>query len=97
MNARTQISIDHEMRRRAQAKAAEPGLSFAEYVRRLIARNIGPAKAKPAVSIIFNLVDEGEPTDIGRDKHKMIGEAVCDDYLRKAAPSAGASREPARP
>jgi hypothetical protein len=28
------------------------------------------------VSVIFDLVVEGEPTDISRDKDKMIGDAI---------------------
>ena len=35
------------------------------------------------ISIIFDLGASGEPTDIARDKDKMIGEAVWDEYLRK--------------
>lgn len=83
MHARTQITLDRETQRRAQAKAAELGISFAEYVRRLVADDLGAPKQKPDISIIFNLVDEGPPTNIARDKHKMIGEAVWQDYLRK--------------
>jgi hypothetical protein len=83
MNARTQITLDPETQRRAQSKAAELGISFAEYVRRLIATDLGEPEQKADVSIIFNLVDDGPPTDIARDKDKMIGEAVWSDYLRK--------------
>ncbi len=66
------------MQRRAQAKAAEFGISFAEYMRRLVAQD-----PKADISIMFDLIDEGPPTDIARDKDKMIGEAVWDNYLRK--------------
>jgi hypothetical protein len=83
MNARTQITMDPEMQRRAQAKAAELGISFAEYVRRLVASDLGAAKPKADVSIIFDLVTEGEPTDIARDKDKLIGEAVWQEYLEE--------------
>jgi hypothetical protein len=83
MNARTQITLDPETQRRAQSKAAELGISFAEYVRRLIATDLGELEQKADVSIIFNLIDDGPPTDIARDKDKMIGEAVWSDYLRK--------------
>jgi hypothetical protein len=34
-------------------------------------------------SVVFDLVDEGPPTDIARDKDKMIGQAVWDNYLQK--------------
>src|SRR5207237_1005918 len=93
MNARTQITMDPEMQRRAQAKAAELGISFAEYVRRLVADDIGERKPKADISIMFDLIDEGPPTDIARDKDKMIGEAVWQDYLRKTGRK---RRRPAR-
>jgi hypothetical protein len=83
MNARTQITLDPETQRRAQAKAAELGISFAEYIRRLVAGDLGEArKAKPNISIMFDLVDEGPPTNIARDKDKLVGEAVWNEYLR---------------
>jgi hypothetical protein len=86
MNARTQITMDPELQRRAQAKAAELGISFAEYIRRLVTGDLGETKPKADISILFDLVDEGPPTDIARNKDKMIGEAVWQDYLRKTSP-----------
>jgi hypothetical protein len=83
MNARTQITIDPEMQRRAHAKAAALGISFAEYVRRLLAQDLGDAKRKVDVSLIFDLVDEGPPTNIARDKDEMVGEAVWKEHQRK--------------
>jgi hypothetical protein len=83
MNARTQITMDSELQRRAQAKASELGISFAEYVRRLVAEDLGEQRPKADISGIFDLVDEGPATNIARDKDKMIGEAVWQDYLRK--------------
>src|SRR5687767_11152635 len=83
MNARTQITMDPDTQRRAQAKAAELGISFAEYVRRLVSADLGEAKRKVDVSILFDLVDEGPRTDIARDKDRMLGEAVWKEQLRK--------------
>jgi hypothetical protein len=82
MNVRTQITLDPELQRRAQAKAAELGISFAEYMRRLVAQDLGAPKPKVDISILFDLIDEGPPTDIARDKDKMIGEALWEEYLR---------------
>ena len=83
MNARTQITMDPELQRRAQAKAAELGISFAEYVRRLVAGDLGePKRSKPDISTLFDLGASGEPTDIARNKDKMIGQAVWQEYLR---------------
>jgi hypothetical protein len=83
MNARTQITMDPVLQRRAQAKAAELGISFAEYIRRLVAGDLGGTTHKPDISSLFNLIDEGPATNIARDKDKMLGEAVWTEHLRK--------------
>jgi hypothetical protein len=75
--------MDPEMQRRAHAKAAELGISFAEYIRRLVTADLGEPKRKADVSVLFDLVTDGPPTDIARDKDKMLGEAVWKEYLRK--------------
>jgi hypothetical protein len=82
MNARTQITMNPAMQRRAHAKAAELGISFAEYVRRLVANDLGEPKPKADISMVFDLGASEEPTDIARDKDKMIGRAVWEEYLR---------------
>ena len=75
--------MDPEMQRRAQAKAAELGISFAEYVRRVIAQDLGEARPRADISMIFDLGASEEPTDIARDKDKLLGEAVWKEYVRK--------------
>jgi hypothetical protein len=92
MNARTQITMDPEMQRRAQAKAAELGISFAEYVRRVIARDLGEPKPKGDISILFDLGASGEPTNIARDKDRLLGEAVWQEHLRKIGGLGGQRR-----
>jgi hypothetical protein len=89
MNARTQITMDPQLQRRAQAKAADLGISFAEYIRRLVAGDLGEPRPKADISVVFDLGASGEPTDIARDKDKMIGEAVWEDYLRKTGRKPG--------
>jgi hypothetical protein len=75
------------VRQRAYARAADLGISFAEYVRRLVMNDLAeqrPARAdRPDISCMFDLVQDGPPTNIARDKHRMIGEAVWNNYLRK--------------
>ena len=83
MNARTQITIDAELQRRAQARAAELGISFAEYVRRVLASDLGEPKPKADISALFDLGASAEPTDIARDKHKMLNEAASEEYARE--------------
>lgn len=44
--------------------------------------DLGEVKPKKAdISIVFDLIDEGPPIDIAREKDKMVGEAVWDEYL----------------
>jgi hypothetical protein len=84
MNARTQITMDPELQRRAQAKAAELGISFAEYIRRLVAGDLDAKKqAKPDISIMFDLGATRQPTNIAHDKDKMIGQALWEEHLRE--------------
>jgi hypothetical protein len=85
MNARTQINLDPEMQRRAHEKAAELGISFAEYVRRVIANDLGEPRPKVDISVLFDLGASDEPTNIARDKDKMIGESLWKEYQRKVA------------
>jgi hypothetical protein len=75
--------MDPELRRRAQRRAGELGISFAEYLCRLITNDLGGPAPKADVSMVFDLIDEGPATDIARDKDKMIGEAVRHSYLGK--------------
>jgi len=73
------------MQRRAHAKAAALGISFAEYVRRLLAQDLDEAKRKVDVSLVFDLADEGPRTNIARDKDKMVGEAAWREHQRKSS------------
>jgi len=74
MMSRTQIVLDPEMHRRARQRASDQGISLAEYVRRLVARDLGsnPTKVDPAC--IFDLGSSGG-SDIAKDKSAMIAEA----------------------
>jgi hypothetical protein len=85
MKVRQQISMPPHLKRRAQSKAARQGISLAEYVRRVIAQDLGPPKPKRKadISIIFDLARDGPRTNIARDKDKMLGEAVWQEHLRK--------------
>jgi hypothetical protein len=91
-----QITLDPEAQRRARAKAAELGISVAEYVRRLVASDLGESRPTADISILFDLVDEGVPTDIARDKDKLIGEAVSKEHARKVGKPSRSRRIGAR-
>jgi hypothetical protein len=76
MMARVQIALPPEDHRRARRRAGELGISVAEYVRRLVARDLGDARRQGDATGLFDLGTSGE-TDIGRDKDRLIGEAVA--------------------
>ena len=75
--------MDPHLQRRAHAKASALGISFAEYVRRLVKSDLGEPRRKVDISVLFDLGASAEPTNVGRDKDKMLGEAVWERYQRK--------------
>ena len=74
MMVRTQITLETELQSRARQRAGEIGVSFAEYVRRLVARDLARPKTKADVSCIFDLGSSGG-SNIAVDKDLMIAEA----------------------
>jgi hypothetical protein len=75
MMARIQISLAPEEHRRARVRAAERGISFAEYVRRLVSEDLGEDRPAAGPQGLFDLGDSGG-ADIARDKHRLVGDAV---------------------
>jgi hypothetical protein len=82
MTQRTQVTLDPELDRRAKRRAAELGVSFAEYVRRLVARDLAEERPRGDISRIFGLGNSGR-SDISARKQKYVGEAVEAEYRRK--------------
>ncbi len=74
MMSRTQVTLETEVQRRARKRASELGVSLAEYVRRLVARDLARPETTIAVDRIFDLGSSGG-ADIARDKNSMIAEA----------------------
>lgn len=81
MTSRTQVTLDPEMQRRARKRAAQLGISFAEYIRRLVARDLGKPTQKIDPSVVFNLGSSGG-ADVARDKDALVGEAVAAERHR---------------
>lgn len=96
MTIRTQITLDPETQRRAQAKAAELGISFDEYLRRLVEGDVGRTISTGAdeVSALFDLVDEGPATDIALEKDRMVEEAVKGEHHAETAGRRAGARGP---
>ena len=76
MMARTQITLQPELQRRARQRASDLGVSLAEYVRRLVARDLGNSSAKADPALVFDL-GKSRGADIARDKDAMIAEAFA--------------------
>ncbi len=72
------------MQRRVRKRASELGISLAEYVRRLVARDLGQPERRVDPAAIFGLGDSGG-TDIARDKDALIGAAVAEQGRRRKA------------
>lgn len=78
MMTRTQLSFDREMLRRARTRAAELGISLAEYVRRLVAADLEETAVAVDPSSVFDLGGSGS-SDIARHKDAMLADALSKD------------------
>jgi hypothetical protein len=75
MMTRTQLSFDSEMLSRARRRAGELGVSLAEYVRRLVAADLGGPSPQASPEAVFDLGASAR-SDVARDKDAMIAEAI---------------------
>jgi len=87
MTEHVTISLDAEHLERARREARRLGVSVESYLSHLVHGNL-PTQApaaieKPHISAIFGIGASAEPTDVGRDKDVMVGEAVWKEHLRK--------------
>ncbi len=85
MMIRTQISLDSERHAQARARAAELGVSLAEYMRQLVDRDVGRSPRVVDRSVVFDL-GGGSPTDIASGKDRMIAEAIAASFKRDRNP-----------
>jgi len=74
MMARTQITLGPEMQRRARQRAGDLGISLAEYLRRLVARDLGGPQISGDVASVFDL-GSSDHSDIARNKSAMMAKA----------------------
>lgn len=75
MMQRTQISLDSAEHRRARRRASELGISLAEYIRRLVRRDIAGPSMPADASGLFALGDSGG-SDVAAAKDAYVAEAV---------------------
>jgi hypothetical protein len=76
MMSRTQITLTPEVQRRARQRANDLGVSLAEYVRRLVARDLGSPQAPANPSAMFDLGASGA-SDVAKNKDAMFAEAFA--------------------
>ena len=77
MPSRTQITLDASLDRRAKERARDLGLSFAEYVRRVISQDL-ESSSEDKRSDISNLAGIGDSggSDVGAHKDAYLDEAL---------------------
>jgi hypothetical protein len=86
--SRTQITLEPETQRRARQRANDLGLSFAEYVRRLLAADLGGARPAPDPACVFDL-GSSSGSDIANNKSAMIAEAFAHGRAKSRGSSSG--------
>jgi hypothetical protein len=74
MMSRTQITLESQTHRRARQRASELGVSLAEYVRRLVTRDLAGPRGEVDVTCVFDLGSSGS-SDVARNKDRMIAGA----------------------
>ena len=87
MMARTQITLDPETQRRARQRASDMVISLAEYVRRLVARDLAGLRPSSNPAMIFDL-GASAGFDIANHKDVMIAEAFASNRRRPRRRSA---------
>jgi hypothetical protein len=73
---RSQITLEPELQRAARQKAAQMGISFAEYVRRLVRQDLSTPDVIVDPSRVFDL-GSSKRSDVRSDKDAMIGDAMA--------------------
>ncbi len=77
MTSRMQITLDPEIQVKVRRRAKKIGVPVAEYVRRIIAADLGVDPPRASVSELFDLGRSAEMTDIAKDKSAMIADAIA--------------------
>ena len=84
MTQRTQITLDVEQHRKVRRRAAEMGISMAQYLRDIIDRELSDTAPRGDVSAILALGDSGG-SDVARYKDEYVRAAV--DEIRPRRPA----------
>ena len=82
MMTRTQITLDAEIQKKAKKKAAEMGVSLAEYIRLLLDNDLRRPAQAIDVTCMFDLGSSGQ-ADIAEKKDDMIAEAILQQHAKQ--------------
>jgi len=83
MATRMQVTLDREQHHRAGLKAAALGMSFAEYIRRLVAADLADQQQDDGdISEIFGIGDSGGG-DVARDGDDHLAQALSEAHANE--------------
>ncbi|WP_428117451.1 hypothetical protein [Candidatus Poriferisodalis sp.] len=80
---RTVITLPDQVHARAKQRAAELGISFAEFTRRLLEKELDAPEPQGDLESICGMV-QGTPFDMVRDGHSIIGTAVAAELAERS-------------
>ena len=87
MTEQITLEIEETDLERARKAAEAQGVATETYLRQLIADNLPISRGRRPQQIflakIFGMGSSAEPTDIAKDKDKLLGEAVSEEYARE--------------
>jgi hypothetical protein len=92
MNEHVTIELDEDELARAHVAAEARGIAMEDYLKRLIAAHLPSdtpeSQQKVLLAKIIGMGSSEHPTDIAKDRDKLIGEAVREEYRREPKQSA---------
>ncbi|MEX2278731.1 MAG: hypothetical protein WEA76_01440 [Acidimicrobiia bacterium] len=74
---RTQIALNPEHHAQAKQKAAQMGITMAEYIRRLVARDLDSTAPEASPEAIIGIGRSGGSDIVRESKTKIIADAVA--------------------
>jgi hypothetical protein len=87
MNKHVTIELDEHELARAHLAAEAHGIAMEDYLKGLIAEHLPSetpeSQQKALLAKIIGMGSTQQPTDIAKDKDKLIGQAVWEEYLRE--------------
>ncbi|MBA3366784.1 MAG: hypothetical protein H0U03_13550 [Actinobacteria bacterium] len=86
MMARTQITLTPEDHRRSRERASQLGISLAEYIRRLVKRDLEGRSTRGDISLIFGRGNSGS-SDVASAKDEYVDAVLAAQHDRETRSS----------